>query len=66
MAHQLDLRVFQVAPNPTWPPAAILEISRTGRPINIVFGSLVAGYVFQRRQIEWRYFWLDCKVVAMT
>jgi len=27
MAHQLDLRVFQVAPNPTWSPAAILEIS---------------------------------------
>jgi len=25
MEHQLDL--FQVAPNPTWPPAAILEIS---------------------------------------
>jgi len=59
---RLDL--FPVAPNPTWPLAAILEISNVrmtisgkGRPINFGFGSRV--YRFHGRWIDWRYFPFD-------
>jgi len=57
MENRLDL--FLVAPNPTWPPTAILEILNVyfwNGPVVRSFSFLILYRVgFQGRRINWRY-----------